>query len=352
MHALKLLAPRTVEVQDVAETSITPGTVKIAVALAAICGSDLSLYETAPFPAGYRHPLFNEEGPFTLGHEFSGHVTEVADDVHGVSVGDLVAVRPNVSDGTCAACLRGEPNLCQQGGFIGITGGGGGFSESVVVPAANVYPLPDGFTAEMGAMVESTAVAWHAAAVGGVTDGSTVVILGAGPVGLAILMTSIARGAAHVIVSELSESRKKLAAELGASVMDPRDTDLREFLHSVTGGNDADVSFDCSGAGNTTFDAALSSIRTGGTAVVVAAYHGDVSLNPNAISLVEKKLTGSLAYTDRDYREVIAAISQKRLDPTRLISNIIPLADAATQGFDHLLGEGRNSEIKILVRPS
>jgi (R,R)-butanediol dehydrogenase/meso-butanediol dehydrogenase/diacetyl reductase len=351
MRALKIVAPRSAELQDVPEPVTAPGTVKIAVAYAGICGSDLGIYEYAPFPADYRHPIFDESGPFTLGHEFSGHVLEVGESVTGVAVGDLVTVRPNVWDGTCAACLRGETNLCENGGFVGIQGGGGGFSEIVVTPASQVHVLPPMFTPQLGAMVESTAVAWHAARVAGVSPGSTVLILGAGPVGLGILLTSLARGAQRVIVSELSDSRKRLAAELGADVVDPRETDVAKYLREVTGGAGADAAFDASGAGDATFGAALSGLRTGGTAVIVASFHGAVSLDPNVLMSTEKKLTGSYAYTDTDFVEVIEAIAEGRLDPSPLISSTIALADATQKGLDYLLGEGRNSEVKILVSP-
>lgn len=351
MHALKLLGPGDAAVVEVDEPHLRPGTVKIDVAFAAICGSDLSIYQYGGLPAGYRHPILDEEGPFTLGHEFSGRVREVGSGVDGVAVGDLVAVRPNVWDGTCFSCLRGESNLCMNGGFIGLQGGGGGFSDVIVVPAGNVFVLPASFTPQMGAMVESTAVAWHAARLGGVTAGSTVLVLGAGPVGLAIVMVSLAMGATRVIVSELSELRKDLARSLGADVVDPRETDVSERLRELTDGAGADVAFEASGAGAVTLTAAIDGVRSGGTTVLVATAHERVPIDTNVLMQTQKRIVGSLAYTDDDFRDVIAAIDAGLLDPSRLISSTIPLADAVTGGLDFLLGEGRNSEVKILVTP-
>ncbi len=351
MRALKLLGPARAEVLDIDEPQLQAGTVKVAVEYAGICGSDLGIYQYGGFPAGYRHPILDEEGPFTLGHEFSGRVIAVGAGVSSVTEGDLVAIRPNVWDGTCPACLRGEKNLCENGGFIGLMGGGGGFSDMVVAPEDNVYKLPASFTPQMGAMVESTAVAWHAAKIGGVREGSTVLILGAGPVGLGVLLAARARGAAQVIVSELSEIRKELAASLGADVIDPRDTDLATYVREATAGAGADASFDASGVGAATLQPALDAVRSGGTVVVVATFHGDTPINPTALMNHEKKLAGSFAYTDADFREVITAIDSGLLDPAPLISRVISLEEAVTGGLDLLLGEGRNSEVKILVKP-
>jgi threonine dehydrogenase-like Zn-dependent dehydrogenase len=346
-----LLGPSKAELVEVDEPSLRPGSVKVAVEYAGICGSDLGLYQYGGLPAGYRHPIFNEEGPFTLGHEFSGRVTEVGEGVSSVGKGDLVAIRPNVWDGTCAACLRGETNLCEKGGFIGLMGGGGGFSDTVVASEDNVYRLPASFTPQLGAMVESTAVAWHATKVGGVRDGSTVLILGAGPVGLGVLLCARARGAARVIVSELSDTRKQLASELGADVVDPRETDLLAYVREATLGAGADAGFDASGVGAATLGPALDAVRSGGTVVVIARFHGETPIDPNILMNNEKKLAGSLAYTDADFREVIEAIDSGLLDPAPLISSVIPLEETASGGFDLLLGEGRNSEVKILVKP-
>lgn len=351
MRALKLLGPAAATVLEVDEPQVRVGTVKIAVEYAGICGSDLGMYQYGGFPSDYRHPILDEEGPFTLGHEFSGRVIAVGEEVSTLAEGDLVAVRPNVWDGTCPACLRGDTNLCVNGGFIGLMGGGGGFSDVVVAPEGNAYKLPAAFTAQTGALVESMAVAWHATKIGGVREGSTVLILGAGPVGLGVLLAARARGASRVIVSELSDTRKQLAVNLGADVVDPREADLAAYVRDATGGLGADASFDASGVGAATLHPALAAVRSGGSVVVVATFHGDTPIDPTVLMNQEKKLVGSFAYTDADFLEVIAAIDSGVLDPTPLISKVIPLEDAVAGGLDLLLGEGRNNEVKILVEP-
>lgn len=353
MKAARIHAPRDLRIDDVPEPVIRDGAVKIKVSYAGICGSDLGLYLAAPVPDAYEHPLVHEQGPHVLGHEFSGYVTEIGDGVDGIAVGDLVAVRPAFYDGTCAACLRGESNICDNWGFIGIHGGGGGFSEFVVVDAPKVFVLPDRFTPEYGALVESLSVAWHAVRLSGATSGSTALIVGAGPIGLGLLLSLRAAGVERIVMSELGEQRKKLAASLGADVIDPRETDPIEYVKSLTNGAGVDASFDASGAGNATFSTAIAALRNGGSTVVVANFHEPVSVDLAAIMSSEKKILGSLAYTDEDFAAVISAIQTGAIDPSALVTKVIPLADIDSDGFIDLIdGDGRSTQVKILVDPA
>lgn len=350
MKAIRLHGVEDARLDDIAEPEVGAGQVKLRVERTGICGSDLALFQHMPVPLEYAHPLMHETGPHVLGHEFAGTVTEVGDGVTRVTPGALVAVRPNVWDGTCAACLRGETNLCESFGFVGINGGGGGYSEFVVVPEEQVHEVPRAVGADAAAMIESTTVAWHAVKCSGATTGSTALIVGAGPIGLALLLCLRAAGADRVIVSEISDSRRRLAAELGADVVDPRETDPVEKARALDGGG-VDVSFDASGVGEPTLLPALDALRPGGTSVVVAQFHKPVPLDPNIFLTTEKRLVGSFAYTDEDFAEVTRLIADGTIDPRPLISSELPLEDAVEKGIKHLLGTGRNTEVKILIAP-
>jgi 2-desacetyl-2-hydroxyethyl bacteriochlorophyllide A dehydrogenase len=353
MQALRLHAPHDARIDDIAEPELRPGAVKIKVAWAGICGSDLALFDNAPIPHEYANPIMQETGPHVLGHEFSGYVSEVAEGVTDIKVGDLVAVQPNFADGTCPACLAGHPNLCDNFAFIGINGWGGGFSDTVVVPADHVFPLPDGFSAETAALIEPLTVAWHAVKQAHVNEDTTALVVGAGPIGLSLLLGLKAHGVAKVIVSELSESRKQLARDFGADlVVDPREQDLVATVREATGGRGADVSFDASGVGKPTLQPALDALDAAGRAVIVAQFHGDVAVDTQPFLLREKVLTGSFAYTAEDFAEVRDAVVDGRIKPDALVSSRIALADTVGRGIEHLLGEGRATEVKILVNPS
>ncbi|WP_237727105.1 2,3-butanediol dehydrogenase [Rhodococcus jostii] len=353
MLALRLYREHDARLEEVPEPELRPGAVKVKVAWAGICGSDLSLFETAPVPLDYSNPIMQETGPHTLGHEFSGYVTEVAEGVTTVQVGDLVAVRPNFADGTCPSCQAGHPNMCDNFAFIGINGWGGGFSESVVVPADHAYVLPPGFNAQIAALIEPLTVAWHAVKLAEIPKDGTALVVGAGPIGLSTVLALRAQGISKIIVSEPSEARKKLAAEVGADlVIDPRETDVVAAVRDATGGRGADVSFEASGIGKATLQPAIDALCTAGRAVILASFHGDVPTDVMPFLTKEKVLTGSFAYTAQDFSDVRDAVVDGRITPDALISSRIQLSDVLDSGIKHLLGEGRTTEVKILVSPS
>jgi threonine dehydrogenase-like Zn-dependent dehydrogenase len=352
MKAAILEGAGDARITEVPEQEAGAGQVKVRVEWAGICGSDLALYQYFPVPNEFIHPLFGEHGPHALGHEFSGRVEAVGEGVENLTPGMLVAVRPNVWDGTCAACLRGQSNLCENFGFVGINGGGGGFSESVVVAADAAHPFPEELGAEAAAMVESTSVAWHAAKVSGARAGDVALVIGGGPIGLGLLLCLRARGVDRVIVSEPSPLRRELAQTLGGDAVDPTVVDLAAHVAEATDGAGVDVVFDASGVGQPTYDTAFAALRSGGVNVVVAQFHGAVSVDLNSYLMSEKVLVGSFAYTDEDFSEVIAEMRAGRIDPRPLISNRIGLDHLVDAGIEHLLGGGRNTEVKVLVSPS
>jgi (R,R)-butanediol dehydrogenase/meso-butanediol dehydrogenase/diacetyl reductase len=349
MRAIRLHGVQDARLDDIPEPTPGPGQVKIRIERSGICGSDLGLYSYMPVPSDLQHPIFNEAGPHVLGHEFAGTVVEIGKEVSKVELGSLVAVRPNVWDGTCDACQRGETNLCENYGFVGIHGGGGGYSEFVVVSEDQVHQMPREVGADAAAMVESTAVAWHAVKMAGAVKGSTALVIGAGPIGLALLLSLRARGAERVIVSEISDSRRALAEQLGAEVLDPRETDPVVYARKSGGG--VDMSFDASGVGEVTLLPALQALRPGGTSVVVAQFHSPVPIDPNLILLSEKRVVGSFGYTNEDFAEAAALVSSGEIDPRPLISAVLPLKEAINGGLEYLLGAGRNTEVKMLIAP-
>ncbi len=130
--------------------------VKIKVEWCGICGSDLHEYVAGPIfiPQDATHPLTGEKAPIVMGHEFSGQVVEIGEGVTKIQVGDRVVVEPIFACGECAACKQGSYNLCDQLGFLGLAGGGGGFSEYVAADEHMVHKIPESVSFEQGALVE------------------------------------------------------------------------------------------------------------------------------------------------------------------------------------------------------
>lgn len=343
MRALELTGPRQFVLTEMPTPTPGPGQVLVKVAYAGICGSDLAIAESGPvFGADYQHPILHLNGGMGFGHEFSGHIDALGEGVTGLEPGALVAIRANVWDGTCDACLRGNHHLCVNGGFIGVQGGGGAFSDYILVNPDQIFTLPEPFTERTGALVEPLAVGWHAVRRARLQRGDSALIVGGGPVGLSVLLALKAQGIDKITLSEPSPARRALAERLGATVVDPAEAG------EVRG---MDASFEAAGIGEATFATALNSLRPDGTLVYVATGHHELPVHPLTLMLTEVNLTGSNSYDDVDYAGVISAVADGRMDPQVLISSEISLENIVAAGFDHLFAEGRNTEVKMLVRP-
>ncbi|WP_306370789.1 zinc-binding dehydrogenase [Nocardiopsis sp. CC223A] len=349
MRALRLHGPRDLRVDEVPEPRLVPGAVKIRVGWNGICEFDVRNYLDPVLPDEYLHPVLRTHGPHVQGHEFSGRVVEAAADVRGPTEGAVVAVEPLVFDGSCAACRRGEYNLCENFGFIGLMGGGGGMSEYVVVPADRVHVMPEDVSPTVSALVEPLAVAWHAVGRAGLGEGDNVLVIGAGSVGLGVLMAARAHGAAHVTVSEVSALRRRIATDLGADlVLDPATTDVVAAVRERAPLG-ADVSFETSGAGTDSVTSLIGALRKGGRAVTVSEGR-PVMLDPAVLAFTEIGLVGSFGYGPVDFPEVIEAIGRGTLHPKALITDRLSLEEAREKGYEELIAHG-DDHVKILVHP-
>ncbi len=353
MRAALYYGQNDVRVEDVPEPAVAPGTVKIAVSLCGICGSDLHEFAAGPIfiPHGDApHPLTGETMPVVIGHEFSGRVVEVGDGVTKVSVGDRVCVEPVLHCGTCPECTRGQFQLCRKLGFHGLSGGGGGMSERTVVPAYMVHRLPDAVTDEMGALVEPLSVGFHAVRSSDFQPGSSAFVTGAGPIGIAVLLALRASGARTIVVSESLAARQALARKHGAVVVDPTTGDPAAKVADLTDGVGADFAFDTAGVA-ASLAAAMQATRPAGTVVNVAVWEKPIEFHPNTLVLSEQRLTGSICYTGPDFPTVIAMLADGRIPAGDLVTARIDLADVVTKGFEELL-DHRDRHVKILVSPA
>lgn len=234
----------------------SPDDVVIKVAANGICGSDLRALTTPP-------QMVYDRG-VVVGHEFVGTVSDVGTDVSGIEVGERVTAVPNVNCQVCWYCRSGHTNLCENFVHIGSMRNGGA-ADYVVVPQRLIVPIPDTLDDRLATLTEPLACILNGTQAAAVHPGETVVVLGAGPIGLLYMMIFKAAGA-HVIVSEPTETRAALAAELGADlVVDPRKEDIAEVARAATAGRGADVSVESVGL---LLADALASVRKGGRVMV------------------------------------------------------------------------------------
>lgn len=347
MKAAVYYGPNKVEVADVPEPAPTPGTVKLKVGFNGICGTDLHEYYAGPiFVPTAPHPLTHQELPLTLGHEFSGVITDIGEGVTGWAEGDRVAVEPIYKCGHCPACRAGNYNICAQIGFHGLMSDGG-MAEYSVVPTSMLHKLPDNVSLQLGALVEPMSVAYHAATLGDVTPGDTAMVFGAGPIGIGLWFALRGKGIEDVFVVEPSPTRRQAVEALGARTLDPTAADVPAFIADHTSGKKADAVFDAAGV-QPAIETALACVGARRPMVSVAIYEKPLTTPLLNLVMNESRIQGSLCYTGADFEAVIALMAQGAYDTTGWVTPI---------GIDEVIDEGfealhAGTKMKVLVDPT
>ncbi|KAJ5178839.1 alcohol dehydrogenase [Penicillium capsulatum] len=294
------------------------------------------------------HPITKEKPPVTMGHEFSGLIETVGDDVKGFARGQRAVVRPTIFDGQCMACRQGYRHCCKNIGFIGLSGYGGGMAQYIVAPAGHYYLIPDNVSLETAALVEPLAVAWHAVNRSPFKLGDSALVLGGGPVGIGVIQVLKLQGAKQIIVVELMERRKKLGEYYGAThTYDPREVNIPEEVHKITENKGADVIFDTAGVENA-LNGVIPACRVHGTIVNIAVWENKPALNVNVITYKEINYMGAALYDEVSFKNVIEALSHGQLNPERMITAKIKLSEAVDKGFQELI-DHRDQHCKLLI---
>lgn len=236
-------------------------------------------------------------------------VEEVGEGVEHIKQGMNVCVQPSIYDGDCRACVRGLVNCCDKNGFVGLSGWGGGLSEHIVLPESAVKPLPDNVSLELGALVEPLAVGWHAVGISPYKEGDSVLVLGGGPIGLAVVQILVAKKCQNIIVSEVASRRREFAQQFGAHhVIDPTKVDVVEEVARLTDQQGADICFDAAGV-QIAVDSAIKAIKARATLVNIAVWDKRVTLHMNDIVFRERNYMGVACFALGDFERVIEAIS-------------------------------------------
>jgi (R,R)-butanediol dehydrogenase/meso-butanediol dehydrogenase/diacetyl reductase len=321
----------------------------VEVAFCGICGTDLHEYRHGPnmIRTG-PHPLTGAEPPVVMGHEISGRVVALSRPWPGVTEGTRVAVDPCLTCDECAWCLRGDYHICARGGSIGLAADGG-LARFATVPLRGLHPVPDEVGDEYAALAEPLAVGLHAATRAGVRAGDNVLVLGAGPIGLAAILGARMAGAAAVYVSEPVAERRAVAAEAGATeVFDPADADVRREVFLRTGRLGPRVAIDATGRPEVV-DLGIRSLQRGGTIAVAGITAAALQTDLRQIVLYERTVCGSLGY-NFDIPRVLGLMASGRLDPSCLLTDARPLS-AAVATFAELGNGGGHGQLKILLSP-
>ncbi|MEC0178262.1 2,3-butanediol dehydrogenase [Paenibacillus favisporus] len=340
---------KDVRIENVEEPVVNPGQVKVKVEWTGICGSDLHAYHHGiGVQTGVPHPISGEMAPLTLGHEFAGTVAEVGDGVTNVNVGDRVTIEPLIYCGECEYCRQGRYNQCERFGFVGLNANGG-FAEYAIVQPYMVHKLPDHVSLEEGALVEPTAVAFHAVRSSRMKVGDKVAVFGVGPIGLLTILSAKAAGAAQIIAVDVSDERLAKAQEIGATAMiNGARQNTEEEILALTG-TGVDVAFEAAGA-QPTFTNAVNTVKKGGEVVVIAAFAKPASIDLMQLMVKEASVTAILAYR-HIFPEIISLIANGTLDVKQVVTKKIALDNLIEEGFELLIQDKSQAKILTKIQP-
>lgn len=332
MTTVMLTDDRKIEMRDRPEPEGGADQVIVDIDLCGICGSDL---HSPNLPQVYR-------GGFTLGHEASGVLSWVGDDVEGWSVGQRVAINPNGNvDGTCEYCRAGRPNFCLQATMetaLGLQMDGGLAPRMAAFPGS-LRAVPAGMGRYAAAWVEPTATALRAVALAGDLTGADILVTGGGPIGQLALRLCRLQRIGRLTLVEPSEQRRSVGAASGAEASIDFATARRDVEDIRVG-----VAIEAAGNGKA-LELAVDALKPGGVLVIVGA--GDkTGIDPSPVLLKELTVHGSFVYND-EFDGAITLLAEGAVEVDDLTSQVSPL-DASLDAFDSLRSA---STMKVLISP-
>jgi L-iditol 2-dehydrogenase len=300
-----------------------------------VCGSDVHYFEQG------RIGPYVVDKPLILGHEAGGMVTAVGAGVSSLQVGQRVSIEPGVPCRSCAQCLAGRYNLCPHVKFFATPPYDGAFSQYVAMPAAFVYPVPDSISDDAAALLEPLSVGVWACRRAQLAPGQTVLVTGAGPIGLIAAQTARAYGADAVTVTDVNPHRLRLAEQLGLATIDVSRTSLADA------GIEPDVLLECSGNARATWDA-VSILARAGRVILVGMGGDTVQLPLSYVQDRELMVTGAFRYANT-WPIAIQLTASGRVDLDSMVTGHYGLDDV-----EAALTASRSdpTTVKAMVRPA
>lgn len=329
----KLVAPKKFIIEEVDIPKPALNEVLIKVKACGICGTDLHAYYG-------EHPFISY--PIVPGHEFSGIVEKT---------GEHVVVEPLLTCGKCYNCKIGRYNICNDLKVIGCQTDGA-FAQYIAIPINKVFSIPKDMSFEEATFVEPTAVGIHAIKKADNIKGERIIIMGAGPIGLITLQLSKIFGAKEIIITDILNSRLKLAKEFGATyAINIREIDLVKWVYDTFGRDGIDKVFECVGGNqNITINQAINLTRKGTKIILIGVFKRSLPIEINLIQDRELEIVGSLVYTSNDFSEAIDLLYKKKINVNRLISKVLPLEKI--EDAMKMLVEEKERNIKIILKPN
>ena len=324
-----------VVIKDGIKPEIESNEVLIQVKKVGICGSDVGSYESGG-------PYFPDK---IIGHEFSGELVKIGDDVKKLKEGMRVTVNPQIPCHECYYCLHDQENMCKLKNFAYGTTEDGAMREFINVKADRIHILPESVTYEEGATIEPLSVALYAVQQSGFQLGQNAAVIGAGTLGLMTIQVLRNAGANKIYVLEPVESKQKIAMDLGADkVFLPKEWNKIVRLTNKLGPEHV---FDCVGM-SITFSTALNLIKKGGHITLIGMHASTLEIN-NILLMTTNNISvrGVYGYNHDIFKTAINLFAQKKIRVDPLITNRIRL-EQVPEMFK-LLGNPPHEELKVIV---
>ncbi|MBK5332749.1 MAG: alcohol dehydrogenase catalytic domain-containing protein [Ilumatobacteraceae bacterium] len=338
MRRVIVSADHVAAVQQVDVPNPMAGEALVQMSAAGVCGSDTHALHG-------QHPFI--QLPYAPGHEVIGTVRAIAEGVTEVAIRERVVVEPTLPCWSCKQCRAGRENLCENLMFFGCAYPQGGMADFFTIPANRLHVIPDGLDDRQAILIEPLSTPVHAVRLAGPLYGKSVAILGAGTIGLLVLVSAMHHGAARVVVTDMLESKRQRALDLGAHAV--VNADREDVVSAVRDalGESADVVFDCVAIQKTVNQAVAMALKAG-TVVIVGVPTADVSVPLPMIQDQQVRIQGSATYLPEDFQEAIALILADKVRPRDFITASYALDDVAEAFAASVSGE----HIKVIVTAS
>ncbi|ROR29290.1 L-iditol 2-dehydrogenase [Mobilisporobacter senegalensis] len=341
-RAVYMTGLNKMEMRDIDVPKIKDTEVLVKLEYVGICGSDVHYLEHGAIGD------FIVNGDFILGHECAGTIVEVGSLVDTLKIGDKVALEPGCTCGQCEFCKSGKYNLCPDVEFLATPPYHGSLMDYIAFPANMCFKLPDNITTKEGALVEPLAVGLHAAAQGEVKLGDSVVILGAGCIGLVTLLACKAYGATDITVVDIMQKRLDYAMKLGATrVINGREEDPVKKMNEITNGAGADIIIETAGS-EITIKQSPYMVKRGGTIVLVGLAAND-NIEFNFAKIMNKEATIKSVFRYRNiYPKAINAISKGIIDVSGIVTHEFNFENTE-EAFQFVINN-KNDVVKAVIK--
>lgn len=333
MKALFYDGPRRAVLKDLPEPRPKPGAVRVKIKYCGICGSDIDIFLGTHLRA---------KAPLIFGHEFLGVVQE---DGIKFKTGDRVVAFPLLSCGECLPCRTGSSHICNTLRLIGIDTDGG-ICEYAYVDEEVLFRVPESVSYIAASVIEPLAVIVRAVHQSGFKMPDSAAVIGAGPIGMLCGMVLRQAGASKVFISDVADSRLKIAESFGMTPVNPNREDFAQIVKEATGGEGNDVLFECSVAESTAL--VMSDVaRAGATICMVSVHKAPHLVNLRDINFKEQRIIDTRVYTKEEFRQTVEFSAAVRGGLERIVSHVVPLRES--EGVFDLIFDLANGTVKVLI---